>query len=288
MHMERIGVIGLGRMGSAIAARLAGQGAEVTGWTRSGLAPDRAAELGIAPAATLAELVAASDILLTSLYDDAAVAEVVDALLDTDLAGRLLVETSTVAPSVLLSRRALIEGIGARALDAPISGGPDLVLAGGCGIFVGGSDADAARARPVLDAITPRHFHVGPLGTGMVMKVINNSMLQTYTAGLVEQMRLAKRAGLPLETAIRIVCGGPAGLPMITDRIPKILGEDAEVGFTVAGILKDVQIFQRVARDHGVETPTLAAAEAMERAAVAEGLEDADPAHMIAHAYHSA
>ncbi|MBF9059204.1 NAD-binding protein [Rhodobacterales bacterium HKCCSP123] len=281
--MDRIGVIGLGRMGAAMASRFAAQGVPVTGWTRSGRGVD-----GVATAPDLASLVAASDVLVTSLYDDAAVAETLDALLGTVLAGKLIVETSTVVPGVVKARAERIAAAGACVVDAPVSGGPELVAAGQCGIFLGGNDDEAARALRALAVLTDRIFHVGPLGTGMVMKTINNSMLQTYVAGLVEQLRVAKRAGLPLETALEILCGGPAGIPMIRDRLPKILGDDPTTGFTIAGILKDNDVFQRVAAEVGVEAPTLAAAEAEERAAIAKGLADADPAVLIARAYHDA
>ncbi|MBF9051237.1 NAD-binding protein [Roseobacter sp. HKCCD9010] len=278
--MERIGVVGLGRMGGAMAQRFQAEGVPVTGWTRSGRGV-----AGIASAPDLAALVAESDVLVLSLYDDAAVTDMLDALLALDLTGKLIVETSTVAPSCLTDRIEAFAAKGAGAVDAPIAGGPELVLAGQCGIFVGGEDVAAKRALTVLAALTERVFHVGPLGTGMVMKVINNSMLQTYVTGLVEMMRLAKRAGLPLETAIKIVSHGPAGVPMVAARIPKILGEDKEVGFTVAGILKDNEVFQRVARDFGVEAPSLAAAELMQNEGIALGLADQDPAALIAEAY---
>ena len=145
----------------------------------------------------------------------------------------------------------------ALAVDAPISGGPELVLAGQCGVFVGGDDAEAARAQAVLAAISGRVFHVGPLGTGLVMKVINNGMLQVYSIGLAQLLPLARKAGLPLETALRIVSGGPAGLPMIRDRIPKILGEDDEVGFALSAAYKDNAVFRGVLASYGLDAPVL-------------------------------
>ena len=280
--MEKIGVVGLGRMGSAIAERLAAEGLAVTGWTRSG----RSAE-GIATAPDLAALVGASDTLILSLYDDAAVAEVLDALLALDLTGRLVADTSTVIPDILKSRIAGFEARGAMAVDAPISGGPELVRAGACGIFLGGSDAAAARALPVLRQLTERVFHVGPLGTGLVMKTLNNGMLQVYTNGLRDLLPMARRAGLPLETALTILSGGPAGIPMVRDRMPKILGHDPEVGFPISAVFKDGHVFRRVVASFGLDTPMLQHFARCEPEMAQAGLMDADVAAMIRHAYDS-
>ena len=278
--MERIGIIGLGRMGSAMARRFAGQGVPVTGWTRSGRAVD-----GVPHAPDLVGLVAASDILILSLFDSDAVAATLDALLALPLDGRLIAETSTVVPSVVKTRADRIAAAGAQIVDAPISGGPEMVEAGSCGIFIGGEDTAAARAEAALTAISGRIFHVGPLGTGMVMKTINNAMIQVYIAGLTEQLQVAKRAGLGLETALTILSGGPGGLPVIRDRIPKILGRDDSVGFTVAGMAKDHDVFRRVAGELGVDTPALATAQAIFQAAIDAGLSDADGAAIMTRAY---
>lgn len=278
--METIGVVGLGRMGSAIARRMAGQGHSVSGWTRSG----RAIE-GVSNAADLSELVAASDTLVLSLFDDHAVGSVLDALLDCDLAGKQIIETSTVVPTVLQERIQRIEAKGANAVDAPISGGPELVAAGKCGIFIGGGDAPANRAQRSLTSISERIFHVGPLGAGLAMKTINNSMLQTYFNGLMEMMPVAKAAGLPLETVMKIVCGGPAGLPMVTDRLPKILGDDDGVGFEIQAALKDADVFRRVVQSYGLDSEMLVQFAAHTRDAIDAGLGDKDPAMMVRRAY---
>ena len=278
--MERIGVIGLGRMGGAIARRMQDEGHPVIAWTRSG----RAVE-GIALAPDIATLIAQSDTLVLSLLDDDAVASVLDACLACDLSGKQIIETSTVVPTILQDRITQIAQKGATAVDAPISGGADLVMAGTCGVFIGGDDTAAARASDTLRAISGRIFHVGPLGTGLVMKTINNSMLQCYFGGLDDMMPLAKRAGIPLETAIRILCGGPAGVPMIADRIPKILGQDTTVGFTISAAHKDNDVFQRVVQAYGLTSPTLANASMRQREALSEGMGEDDPAALVSAAY---
>ena len=279
--MERFGIIGLGRMGSAIAQRMTAEGLSVQGWTRSG----RPVE-GVKSTLDLETLVKNCDTLILSLYDDAAVAGVLDTLLTFDLKGKQIIETSTVMPGLLIDRIDQITSGGATAVDAPISGGPELVLAGSCGIFIGGDDTSAKRARDSLAALTERIFHVGPLGTGLVMKVINNGMMQTYINGLTELMPLAKQAGLPLETAMRILAGGPAGLPMVAARIPKILGEDKSVGFAVSAAFKDNDVCQRVLESYGLSSATLTSFGAQKNSVKKAGLWDRDPADLISLAYY--
>jgi 3-hydroxyisobutyrate dehydrogenase len=280
--MERIGVIGLGRMGSAIARRYAAQGHAVTGWTRSGRGLPEIGQAG-----DLAALVADADMLILSLFDDAAVAETLDRLLACDIAGRLIADTSTVVPTLLTDRAAALAARGAEVVDAPISGGPDLVAAGTCGIFIGGEAAAAARATAAFAPLTGRIFHVGPLGTGLVMKTINNAMLQVYFAGLADLLPLARRAGLPLRTTMTILNGGPAGVPMLHDRMAKVLGEDTSTGFSIAAVAKDNDVFQRVARSHGVVPGMLSLAARGQQAAIGAGLGDADIAALLAAAYDS-
>ena len=278
--MERIGVIGLGRMGSVIAQRMAQQGHAVTGFTRSGRKID-----GIAPAQDLAQLVAQSDTLILSLLDDTAVGETLDTLVSLDIDGKHIIETSTVVPNILTDRIGAIQARGASAVDAPISGGPDLVSAGACGVFIGGTPSDAARAQATLSSLTQRIFHVGPLGAGLVMKTINNTMLQVYVGGLAEMMPMAKRAGLPLDVVLGIICGGPAGVPMIKDRIPKILDQDPEVGFSISAAYKDADVFQRVVESFGLTAPTLANAAVHQRRAIEAGLGERDVAALLSDPY---
>lgn len=278
--MNSIGIIGLGRMGSAIAQRLTAQGARAVGWTRSG----RVVE-GVKSAADLATLVEASDTLVLSLFDDVAVSEILDALITLDLTGKLIIDTSTVSPAILKSRLAQIEQQGGAAVDAPVSGGPEMVLTGQCGVFLGGSDHAASQALKVVKLISERVFHVGPLGAGLAMKVVNNGMSQVYLAGLSELLPLAREAGLSLETTLKILCGGPVGVPMVTARIPKILGDDTEVGFALDGVFKDNEIFQNVVKTHGLSAPSLEAFGRRKQQLSDAGLLQDDLAAMIRFAF---
>jgi 3-hydroxyisobutyrate dehydrogenase len=280
---ERIGVIGLGRMGRALAARLASQGVRVTGWTRRGIGAADAGALGIAPAADLAAAVAASDILLLSLFDDAAVRHVLARLAELDLSGRLVVETSTVSPGVVRDAAPAIDAAGGRLIDAPISGGPEMVAAGTIGLFVGGSPEDVARFQPLATHLTSRISTVGGLGAGHAAKIVNNVALNGAWQVMIESMRLGLRLGLDFETMVRLLEHSPASNPAFRARVPKILGQDPEVGFPISGILKDQSLFLALAAELGEPLPALAAAHGNFARLAEEGHGGEDLARGVAH-----
>jgi 3-hydroxyisobutyrate dehydrogenase-like beta-hydroxyacid dehydrogenase len=275
---ERIGVIGLGRMGRAMAERLAAQGCAVTGWTRS----EKSAVPGVVTADSLEAAVAAADVLILSLFDDAAVRDVLARLARLDLAGRLFVETSTVAPAVLRDAAPAIEAAGGRVIDAPISGGPEMVRTGTIGLYVGGAPEDVARFQPVAALLSSRVVPVGPLGAGYAAKIMNNVALGGAWQAVIEATRLGARLGLDLDTMVGILADSPATNPSFRTRIPKILGQDAEVGFPVSGVLKDQDLFLRIAESVGASLPALAAARASFGRAAADGHGDDDLARVIA------
>lgn len=274
---ERLGVIGLGRMGRAMAARLADQGAAVTGWTRSGLTDADAQAMWIKAADGLEGLVAGSDVLILSLFDDDAVRAVLDQLTAFDLDGKLIIDTSTVSPGLLPAYAGGPFGL----VDAPISGGPEMVTAGSCGIFIGGASGDVTRAEAVLRLVSQRIVVTGALGTGMGMKIANNAMLAGFFATISEVAQIGKQAGLDFAQMMQVIAGGPAGPPFIQARMPRVLGEDDSVGFPVRGTIKDVDVFRGAARELGVDTPVLARAAEVMELAEAEGLGDRDLAVMV-------
>lgn len=255
-----IGVIGLGRMGRAIAGRLSAAGWTVCGWTRSGIAGSAAGGLGIGACGTMAELAEKSGIVILSLMDDRAVTDVVRALCRLDLTGRLVVDTSTVSPETLRGEEEAIRAAGGAAIDAPVSGGPETVLAGTAGLYIGGAEADVARFMPLAEALSDRIVHVGGLGAGAAAKIVNNMVLAGYWETLKEALQVGKRSGLGIETMMEVLSRSPAASPAFLHRSPVILGTSEAVGFPVTGVIKDTALFVETARKAGVEAPAMAAA----------------------------
>ncbi len=281
----RVGIVGLGRMGRAMAERLVSREFAVAGWTRSGIAADLARDLCITAHASVADMVAASDIVLLSLSDDAAVTGIVGQLVRGDLAGKLIVDTSTVGPDTLRRLAGAIGEAGGAALDAPISGGPDLVLAGKAGFYIGGAAADFERFRPVAEAMSNRIHHVGALGEGAAAKIVNNMLLLGFWGCLKEAVQVGKRAGLAAETMMKFLAGSPAATPLLAQRVPVILGQSDDIGFTISGVVKDGAMFARTAQHYGIAVPAMEAALASYRACQDAGFGDADFAVMIRAAY---
>jgi 3-hydroxyisobutyrate dehydrogenase len=282
MTRETIGIIGLGRMGSAMAGRLAAEGFSVIGWSRSGIDPARAKALGIARAGDLRQLAASSTILILSLMDDAAVSSILCTLVDTEeLAGRLIVETSTVSPQILSRHAGALEAAGARAIDAPVSGGPERVLQGHIGLYIGGADEDFRRFKPVAEALSDRIHHIGPLGQGAAAKLVNNMMLLGLWQTLKEALLLGQAAGLSRETMLRFLESSPTASPALKSRLPVIRGDSDAVGFSLSGVVKDARVVAGLAEQLNVSLPAIRAAlESFEEAQRA-GHGEADLATMV-------
>lgn len=279
MTKPRIGIIGLGRMGRAMATRLAANGFSVTGWSRSGVSEDLTANISAAP--SISNLAEVSDVIILALLDDAAVHSVTTGLAALGLSGKLIVDTSTVSPLTLRSHQAAIEDQGGRLLDAPISGGPETLLAGKAGFYIGGHEEDFRRFLPVVEILSDRIHHVGALGHGAASKLINNMMLTGLWESLKEALQLGAKAGLSREKMIEVLSGSPAASPAMKGRLPVVLGETDHVGFPVSGVIKDVSVVRDYAAHLDVPIPAMKAALTSFQHTAAAGHGDADLATMV-------
>jgi len=281
----RPGIIGLGRMGRAIARRLADKGLDVKGWNRSALTKEKSRNLGIPVLAGIEDLAEASDILILSLFDDAAVSEVLERLGKLNLSGKLIVDTSTVGPETLRSFSQGIGRAGGSVIDAPISGGPETVLAGTAGLYIGGDAEDVVRFQPLAELISNHIVHVGDLGSGTTAKIVNNMMLLGYWQCLKEAIQVGKKSGLSAGQILEILSSSPSANAMLSTRLPVILGESDAVGFTVSGVAKDGALLASVSRQLGVPAPAIEAGLASFRDAEARGYGEADLAVMVRDAH---
>ena len=217
--MTAVAVLGLGRMGAAMAGRLTSCGFDVVVYNRSAdRARDLAATIGARHAATPAEAVAGAAVAITMLSDDAAVQEVFSAESGV-LAGlggqTVAVDMSTGLPTTIQGLETAVRATGAGLLDAPVSGSVATATSGALTIMVGGEAADLERARPVFDALAKHVVHVGPLGSGATVKLAVNAIVFGLSEALSEALVLAEKAGVDPAVAYDLFRASAVGAPFL-------------------------------------------------------------------------
>jgi 3-hydroxyisobutyrate dehydrogenase len=188
----------------------------------------------------------------------------------------ILVETSTISPQ---QSRAFATALAARDvsyLDAPISGGVQGARDGTLIAMVGGAADVLERARPVLSCFTKNIFHLGPVGTGNVMKLVIQSIFLSQMAGFLESVSMGERSGIALDTLLSVIASSSAHHPTIGTRYEKLRAENLDPMFEVESAVKDLSLAEDVWRELGQSFPALASALSDYRGAAANGLSRAD------------
>lgn len=277
--MDRIGFVGLGTMGAAMAANVVRAGFPLTAWNRTpGRAPELA-DLGARFAVTPAAVAAESDIVVVCVADTADVEAVLfgpDGVSEGAADGLLVVDCSTIAPSGSWRFAERLDGMGLSMVDAPVSGGSEGARNGTLTIFVGGHERDVERARPVLTAMGRTITHVGPIGAGQAVKAVNQVILAGAYLGVAEGIVLAIKAGLDVEQVITALGGGAAQSWVLANRSGRMLDNEYPLGFRLALHRKDLGIALGLADQLGATLPVTALAATIESGLVAQGHGDED------------
>jgi 3-hydroxyisobutyrate dehydrogenase len=284
---ERIGFLGLGIMGSRMAARIAGAGFPLTVWTHTpGKAAAWAAEHEPAvAAATPAEVARASDLVVSMVVDGAQVESVLlgeNGVVEAARKGLLCVDMSTIAPTD--SRRiaaALAERGGVRMLDAPVTGSSPRAEAGTLTIMAGGAVEDFARARPLLEAMGEVIVHVGELGQGEMLKLINNSLGAANASALAEALLLARATGVDLDAFVQVTSAGSGASAQLTLKSTPMREHDYATLFKTEHMLKDVRLCLEEAQAAGIPFPAAAHARDLLTATLGRGHGEDDYAAII-------
>lgn len=250
--MVTAGVVGAGRMGSAMAHAIRAAGHDVVIWNRTSAAADAlAAELGGRSVSRPAEVSASADVTISMLADSAAVDAVYegpDGLIAGARPGSVLVDSSTVPPAVLHRHEPAIRERGAGVLDAPVSGSVALAESGKLTLMVGGEAADLEHARPVLEAYGSTIFHLGPLGTGAAMKLAVNTVIFGLNQALAEGLVLAELAGIDRERAYDVLAASAVGAPYVGYKRAAFLDpEGTPVAFAADLAAKDLRLIAELA-----------------------------------------
>ncbi len=251
MSAPRIGYVGLGVMGGALARRLLREHK----LTVYDLSPERCAEfarLGATVAGSPAEVGAASDIVLTCLPTSAQVKEVIfgdnHGLIRGMKPGGLIVDQTSGATAMTKQMAADLAPTGVELIDGPVSGGPQGADAGTIAIMVGGTDAQYARVEPVLKVISPNVAHVGPLGAGHTLKAVNNMMSAANRLLAFEAVSLAAAQGLDPKIVVDMINKSSGRNNATQNTFPNnIFTDNFEARFTLALMEKDVALAAELA-----------------------------------------
>ncbi len=286
----RVAVVGLGKMGSALARRLLAQGVEVAVWNRSAAPVDALAAKGATRVDALGEVFEHAPVVLSFLADDAAVRGVL--LGDSGLlaaagrapdAARVLVEMSTISPQLSATLAAAADATRVGYLRCPVSGNPVVLEAGNLTLIASGPGEVFAAVEPLLNLIGPTVVHIGEAEQARTMKLAVNGLLAATADALAEAVLLCEAAGIERGTALDVIARSAAGSPFVAYKRAAFVERAWEATFTLAMAGKDLALLRAAADDAGVVMPVARLAAELVDEGVAEGLGDLDFAAVFVH-----
>jgi 3-hydroxyisobutyrate dehydrogenase len=282
--MLRIAFNGLGTMGAGMARRLIAAGFPVTVYNRDRAKTEEHHKLGARVAATPAEAAADAEVVIAMVADDAASRSVwmgKTGALAAVPNSAVLIDSSTITPGWARELSSLAESRGCSFLDAPVTGSRPQANDGELLFLVGGDDAALARVRPVLAEMSRRIVHLGPCGSGALMKLINNFLCGVQVASLAEAVAWIERSGLNSEEAISILTQGAPGSPLVGRVADRMHRQDYDVHFRLGLMAKDLSYASQEGRQAGLELASADAALAAFRNASKMGLGDRDVSAIV-------
>lgn len=250
--MMRLGFVGLGNLGGHLAASLLRHGFTVTVHDRDAALAARLVALGATWADSAADVAANSDTVLTCLPSPAVSEAVLAQMLPAMRDGGTWIEMSTLGRDDILRLAALAQAQGVRVLEAPVTGGVHLAARGEITVLAGGEAADFEAHRIVLEAVGNKLFHIGPLGSAAVIKVITNMLAFIHLVADGEALMLAKRAGLDLKTAWEAIAASSGTSFVHETEGQLILNGSYDIAFSMDLALKDLGFAMGFGQEFGV------------------------------------
>ena len=250
-----IGFIGLGIMGHGMAANLLRAGFPLTIWNRTRSRMDELMAAGARAGESPADVARHSEIIITCVSDTPDVRVVIlgDAgVIHGARAGSLIIDMSTISPQATREIAAALAEADLHMLDAPISGGSEGAVNGTLSIMVGGEAAQVERARPAFEVMGKTVTHVGEIGAGQTVKIVNQILVVGNMLAASEAMLMAQAGGLDLRKALQAVEAGAAGSWMLSNRAPQVFARDFRPGFTIDLQQKDLRLALEAAEQLGV------------------------------------
>lgn len=270
----KVGVVGLGRMGNAIAQRLEEKGFQVVAFDAN---PDQRKAISSKSIDIVTEarsVAASSDVIISIITDDESVRSLFlgsDGFVQTDIAGKLFVEMSTIRPMTILQLAPMLEERGAGLIDAPVLGSVPAVRSGSLLALVGGAKPHVERSRPVLEPLTRRIVHLGPSGSGSAMKLAVNLTMATYLQSLTEALAIGRRYDLSIDAMLDILSEAPTANPWLKSKLNVLKGGRSDITLDIQTLRKDVMCAVATGTLAGIPMPAGAGVLTALSAAVAHG-----------------
>jgi 3-hydroxyisobutyrate dehydrogenase len=283
--VARIGFVGLGIMGGRMAANLARAGHELQVFNRTREKAEAwVAEHGGTLAPTPAAAAHGADVVITMVVDGAQVEAVLlgpDGVAHGAAPGLLCLDMSTIAPAQARAIGGALDDLGMRFVDAPVTGSSPRAEDGTLTIMAGGSDEDVARARPLLEVMGRVIVHVGPLGQGQTVKLINNAVAAANASTLAQALVVGRATGVDLDALVQVMEAGSGASTMLTLKAGPMREHDYATLFKLEHMLKDVRLCLEEGQAAGVPFPAAAAVREVLTAGMGRDLGDADFAAIV-------
>ena len=274
----RVAFLGLGIMGSRMAANLAAAGHELSVWTRTdGKAAAWAAEHGATAQPTPAAAAAGAEVVISMVVDGPQVLALAGELANSGHGeGRLLIDMSTIGPEAARTASAVLAAAGWGFMDAPVTGSSPKAADGTLTIMAGGRAEHFDRVRPLLDAMGALVLHVGDTGQGQMVKLINNATAAANTATAAQALLVGAATGVDLDALVAVMNAGSGGSAALALKAGPMREHDYTTLFKLEHMLKDVRLCLEEAQRAGAPFPAASAARDALSAAMGRGLGEAD------------
>jgi len=259
--MERVGFIGLGIMGLPMATHIAKAGYPLTVYNRTRSNAEPLRSLGVYIANSPKEVAERSDIVIAMVTDGPDVEQILfreDGVVKGARPGLVFIDMGTNSPEYAKSFAERLSKYGVEFLDAPVTGGEKGAREGTLTIMVGGKYEVFKRVEPILRTMGKTIVYVGDVGSGQLMKLLNQIVVAINMVALVEAMTLARRAGVGEEKLFQILSSGAANSFTVQYYMPKIMKNDLEPGFRASHLKKDLRYALEQASRHSVPLPATA------------------------------
>ena len=282
---DRVGFIGLGIMGSRMAANISSAGFELTVWNRTRATADQwAKHHGAKVADSPAALAGSSDVVITMVVDGPQVEAVLlgsEGVANDAREGLLCIDMSTIGPSAARRIGNALAERGVGFMDAPVTGSSPKAEDGTLTIMAGGEEADFERASPLFEAMGELVVHAGPLGHGQIVKLINNTVAAINTAVAGEALLLGRKAGLDLDALVEVMDAGSGASAMLALKAEPMRAHDYTTLFKLEHMLKDLRLCLSEAQALGYGFDSAEAVTAVLEAADEQGLGEQDFAALV-------